>query len=141
MDINVNVKNLLLVSSPISFTSFDGSPSRRSVGRRRVQQKRARAVTWEDVLDVAGERPVQQRVQQHHEDGDQEAVARPLFRTLCYVGPLDAQALLLVLGEVLAAVAEGHARQQALGRGSRGRGLAGIRRDDQCQVSNGSNER
>ena len=38
---------------------------------------------------------------------------------------------------------EGSSRRGGLllGRGSRGRGLAGIRRDDQCQVSNGSNER
>lgn len=72
------------------------------------------SLTWEDALYVPGEDPVQQGIDEHHDDGQQEGVAIPLRRALVQVVPLDANALLLVLWEVFAAVAKGHARQEAL---------------------------
>lgn len=72
------------------------------------------SLTWEDALYVPGEDPIQQGVEKHHDDGQQQGVATPLFRTLAQVMPLDSDTLLLVLGEVFAAVAKGHARQEAL---------------------------
>lgn len=70
--------------------------------------------TWEDVLDVPGEQPVKGGVEQHHDDGDDEGVPLALLRALEDVGPLDPDALLLVLRKVLAAVPERHAGQQTL---------------------------
>ncbi len=74
-----------------------------------------------DVLDVPGEHPVNERIQQHHEDGDDEGVAVVLLRTDPDVAPLNADALLFITGEILTAVSERHTRQQALsGRRQRG---------------------
>ena len=71
--------------------------------------------TWKHILDVPSEKPVQEGVDQHHEDGHVEAVALSVLRAPAHVAPLDPDALLLVLGEVLTAVPEGHAGQQTLG--------------------------
>ncbi len=72
-------------------------------------------------LDVPGEYPVNEGVEQHHEDGDDEGVAVVLLRTDPDVAPLNADALLFILGEILTAVSERHTRQQALlGRRRRG---------------------
>ena len=67
--------------------------------------------TWKDVLNVPGEDPVYEGITEHHDDGQLERVAFTHFGTLVDVVPLNPDALLLVLGEVLAAVAEGHTRQ------------------------------
>lgn len=67
--------------------------------------------TWEDALNVPGEHPVQNGINQHHNNGQDEGVLVPLFGTLADVGPLDADALLFVLGKLLTAEAESHARQ------------------------------
>ena len=86
-----------------------------SAGRCDLSYKeRSTVSTWEDVLNVTGECPVKQCVKHHHEDGHPEAVTHPLLWAVGHVVPLDAHALLLVLGKVLAAVAKGHTRQQAL---------------------------
>lgn len=74
--------------------------------------------TWEDVLDVPGERPVQGGVDEHHDDGQGEGVALVLLRTPVHVGPLNPNALLLVFGKVFAAVAESHTREDALESGN-----------------------
>lgn len=67
--------------------------------------------TWKDILDVPGEQPVNNSVDEHHEDGHDEGVAVSLFWTHVDVVPLDSDALLLVLGKGLAAVAEGNTGQ------------------------------
>ena len=67
--------------------------------------------TWKDVLDVPGEHPVKRSIKEHHDDGHDEGVAVSLLRALVDVVPLNTDALLLVLGKVLAAVAEGHTGQ------------------------------
>lgn len=70
--------------------------------------------TWEDVLDVPGERPVQGGVGEHHDDGQGEGVGLAVLRTAVHVVPLNPDALLLVFGKVFAAVAKGHTREDAL---------------------------
>lgn len=56
------------------------------------------APTWENVLDVPGEHPVQDGVSEHHDDGQGEGVGLALLRTPVHVGPLNPDALLLVFG-------------------------------------------
>lgn len=67
--------------------------------------------TWEDILNVPGEQPVKSSIKEHHDDGHDEGVALSLLWTGADVVPLNTDALLLILGEVLAAVAKGHTRQ------------------------------
>lgn len=67
------------------------------------------SLTWKDTLNVPCEDPVQQGVDEHHDNGQQEGVGIALLWALVQVVPLDANALLLVLGEVFATVAKGHA--------------------------------
>lgn len=55
------------------------------------------SLTWEDALYVPGEYPVQQGIDEHHDDGQQEGVLLSLLWALVQVVPLDANALLLVL--------------------------------------------
>lgn len=72
------------------------------------------SATWEDVFDVPGEGPVQSGVEEHHDDGQRESVGLAFLWTLVHVVPLNPDALLLIFGKVLAAVAKGHAREDAL---------------------------
>lgn len=65
-------------------------------------------LTWEDVLNVPGEYPVDQRVEQHHEDGNDEGIAVVLLRTHPDVAPLNSDALLFIPGEILTTVSKGH---------------------------------
>lgn len=64
--------------------------------------------TWKDILNVPGEHPVQNSIEEHHDDGHDEGVAFSLFWILVDVVPLNTDALHLVLGKVLAAIAKGH---------------------------------
>lgn len=70
--------------------------------------------TWEDCLDVPGHDGVEEGVEQHEADGGSQAVVVFLHGTGQQVCPLDAYALLLKQGKVLAAKAKGHRGQQAL---------------------------
>lgn len=64
--------------------------------------------TWKDILDVPGEKAVNCSINEHHDDGHYEGVVISLFWTAVDVVPLNADALHLVLGKVLTAVAKGH---------------------------------
>lgn len=72
------------------------------------------ALTGEDVVQVPGQHSVQHRVQAHHADGGEERELVALQRTGLDVVPLQAQALLLIAGEVLRPKAKGYLGQQAL---------------------------
>lgn len=66
--------------------------------------------TWKDVLNVPGQYPVNESVEQHHEDGNDEGVAVVLLRTDPDVAPLNPDALLFVTGEILTAVSKCNTR-------------------------------
>lgn len=72
------------------------------------------ACTWEYILDIPGQHPVDEGIDKHHDDGNHETVTLVLLRALTDVAPLNAHALLLVAGEVLTAKTEGHTGQKAL---------------------------
>lgn len=64
--------------------------------------------TWKDIFDVPGEHPVKSSIKEHNDDGHDEAVAFSIFWTLFDVVPLNTDALLLILGKVVTAIAKGH---------------------------------
>ena len=80
-------------------------------------------LTREDVVQVPGQHGVQQRVQAHHSNGGQEGELVPLQGAGAHVVPLQAQALLLIAGQVLCAQAKRHLGQKALLEHTQGRSL------------------
>ena len=79
-------------------------------------------LTREDVVQVPGQHGIQQRVQAHHSYGGQEGELVPLQGAGAHVVPLQAQALLLIAGQVLCAQAERHLGQKALSGHTQGGG-------------------
>ena len=86
----------------------------RMIRRKQVRRQNQRLPTGMHVFDVPREQAIEQRVEDHHENHQLEAVLVVFHRRHGHVVPLDADALDLVEREVLGAQTERRRRQYRL---------------------------